>query len=201
MHRGPQVAFLPGVSGSGDFWKPVAARLPAGWGTTCLSWPGAGAEPHDPNVEGYEDLIGMTAATLRSESDLVAQSMGGVVAIGVALAHPDKVRRLVLVATSGGIDVASSDGQEWREEYATEFPDAAPWVSRQRVDYTGQIATITAATCLIWGDKDPISPVAAGQALNELLADSVLHVVPGGTHSLARDRPNEVAALIIDHLA
>ncbi len=72
----------------------------------------------------------MTAATLRSVSDLVAQSMGGVVAIGVALAHPDKVRRLVLVATSGGIDVASFDGQEWREEYATEFPDAAPWVSR-----------------------------------------------------------------------
>lgn len=45
-----------------------------------------------------------------------------------------------------------------------------------------------------------ISPVSVGQRLNELLPESRLHVLVGGTHSLAQDRPDDVAALIVDHL-
>jgi pimeloyl-ACP methyl ester carboxylesterase len=70
-----------------------------------LSWPGAGAQPHDPAVRGYRDLIAHAAARIADRSDLIAQSMGGVVAIGLALTQPQKVRRLVLVVTSGGLDV------------------------------------------------------------------------------------------------
>ena len=186
MEWPPKVVFLPGASGAGEFWLPVADRLPDAWQKTLLSWPGAGGEPHDPQVRSFEDLIALAFAGLDDQSDLVAQSMGGIVAIGLALRHPHKVRRLVLVATSGGIDVAGLGGAEWREEYRAEYPHAAPWVSQERVDYGDAITQLSAPALLLWGDADPLSPVAVGKQLANLLVNCALHVIPGGTHSLAR---------------
>lgn len=201
MEGARRLLFLPGASGAGAFWLPVAQRLPSHWHTTLLSWPGAGDERHDAGIRGFEDLVELAAAELDDGCDLVAQSMGGVVAIGLALRHPDKVRRLVLVATSGGIDVAALGAADWRQEYRSEYPHAAPWVWQERADYGGKITGVIAPTLLIWGDDDPISPLAVGQRLAELLPTSALHILAGGTHSLALEHPAEVARLIVEHLA
>lgn len=196
----PRVAFLPGASGAPEFWEPVAHRLGAGWERTLLSWPGAGDQPHDPRVGSFEQLIELTRTTLGgSRWDLVAQSMGGVIAVGLALRHPETVRRLVLVATSGGIDVAGLGAADWRADYRAAYPGAAGWISEQTVDCA--IGSLRAPTLLLWGDRDPISPVAVGRRLAELIEGSVLRVIPGGTHDLALEQPDEVAAAIAAHLA
>ncbi|MFZ0087994.1 MAG: alpha/beta hydrolase [Solirubrobacteraceae bacterium] len=197
----PRVVFLPGASGAAEFWAPVADRMPEGWQTRLLSFPGAGVEPHDPMINGYSDLMGWTATVVTDGSDVVAQSMGGAVAMGVALAYPRKIRRLVLVATSGGVDIARLGGEDWRAEYAAEFADAAPWVTSHHVDHSPDLRRVKTPTCLIWGDDDPISPLAVGRALDRALPCSGLHVVRGGTHMLARERPGEVAKLIVEHLS
>jgi pimeloyl-ACP methyl ester carboxylesterase len=195
-----KILFLPGASGAGDFWSPVAERLADQWQKTLLRWPGAGDQPHDRAVRGWEDLIEFAAVELDEQSDLVAQSMGGVVAIGLALRHAEKVRRLVLVATSGGVDAAGLGATDWRQDYRTAYPLAAPWVWQERPDYGDAITGVSAPTLLLWGDADPISPVSIGQRLAELLPNSVLHVLSAGSHSLAREYPDEVARLIADHL-
>lgn len=46
---------------------------------------------------------------------------------------------------------------------------------------------------LLCGDADPISPVAVGRRLAELLPRAELVVIPGGTHDLVCDRAAEVA--------
>ncbi|MGB9184225.1 MAG: MBL fold metallo-hydrolase [Solirubrobacteraceae bacterium] len=68
------------------------------------------------------------------------------------------------------------------------------------LDHAPAIVAITAPTCLIWGDADPISPLSVGQQLHQLLPASTLHILPGATHSLAHDRADEVTTLIVDHL-
>jgi pimeloyl-ACP methyl ester carboxylesterase len=196
----PPVIFFPGATGAGDFWSPVAALLPRGWETRLLSWPGAGGVPSAPEINGYNDLVELAAAAVPDGGDVVAQSMGGVVAIGLALARPRRLRRLVLVATSGGLDVGALYGEDWRDQYRAEFPQAAPWVTADSVDYSERLAELDLPVCLIWGYADPISPPAVGRALHARLSASVLHVLSGGTHALARERPGEVAALIEQHL-
>jgi len=110
----------------------------------------------------------------------------------LALAHPEKVRRLILVATSGGIDVEAFGAEDWREDYVSEFPEAASWVTKQRVDLSTELSSIRVPTCLIWATSDPISPVAIGSALAAALPTGVLHVIAGGTHMVARERPGEI---------
>ncbi len=194
------MVFLPGASGAAEFWRPVADRLPAPWIKTLLGWPGAGEQPHDPSVRGFGDLVTAVAGTLEAPCDVVAQSMGGVVAIGLALRHPDKVRRLVLAATSGGIDVSGFGGVDWRADYREQYPDAAPWVFAEEPDHTEEISAVTAPTLLLWGDADPISPVAVGERLAELLPHGTLEVSAGGGHQFAEEHPAAVAPMIAAHL-
>ena len=194
------LVFLPGAGGESEFWRPVADCFPGGWRKTLIDWPGAGHQPHDPEIAGFGDLTDRVSRSLDGPTDMVAQSMGGIVALGLALRDPKRIRRLVLVATSGGLDVGQLGATDWRADYAREYPNAARWITEERVDYTDSLSTIHAPTLLIWGDDDPISPVEVGWRLAELLPNSELHVLKGGAHSLAHDRPDEVARLIQDHL-
>jgi pimeloyl-ACP methyl ester carboxylesterase len=127
--------------------------------------------------------------------------MGGIVAVRVALRNPDTLQRLVLVATSGGVDAARLGGADWRTDYKADHPTAAPWITDDRPDNTDEIPTITASTLLLWGDSDPISPVSVGEHLASLLPNATLRVIAGGTHSLAIDHAHDVASRIREHLA
>jgi pimeloyl-ACP methyl ester carboxylesterase len=200
MPAAPRIAFFPGAAGAPEFWAPVAGRLAPGSKRTLLGWPGAGEQPHDPDVRSFGDLVARASALLDDQTDVVAQSMGGVVAIGLALARPERVRRLVLVATSGGVDVAALGGADWRGEYQRAYPDAARWISTERPDHTGALSRLAAPTLLICGDADPLSPPAVGERLAGLIPTSTLRVLAGGTHWMARERQDEVARLIDEHL-
>jgi len=179
------ILFLPGSGASPDFWKPVGARLPVPWSKTFFGWPGLGHQPHDPAITGLDDLI----------------AMGGVIAARIALAHPRLVRRLVLTVTSGGVDMAAFGASDWRADYRKSCPNAATWILEPGVAPPLPVERIAAPTLLLWGDADPISPVAVGQHLAHRLPDARLHVVKGGGHDLARTHADEVAPLIERHLA
>jgi pimeloyl-ACP methyl ester carboxylesterase len=195
-----RLIFLPGAGASAAFWAPVAQRLPSDWDKRLLSWPGLGHEPADPAVRGLEDLLGLVLAQLDEPADLIAQSMGGYLAVRAALQAPEKVRSLTLVATSGGIDVDALGAADWRPDYRTEYPRAARWLEDVRHDLTGRLHEIDAPTLLIWGDADPVSPLAVGERLQELIPHAELRIVRGGEHDLAHARPDEVAGLIARHL-
>jgi pimeloyl-ACP methyl ester carboxylesterase len=195
-----RVLFLPGAGASPDFWKPVGARLPADWSKAYFGWPGLGHQPHDPSIKGMDDLVNLVARRMDGPVDLVAQSMGGVIAARLALGWPERVRRLVLTVTSGGVDMASLGGADWRPDYRQSFPDAAGWITEARASPPLPVERITAPTLLIWGDVDPISPVAVGKHLAMRLPNARLHVVAGGDHDVAQTHAEQVASLIAQHL-
>lgn len=195
-----RILFLPGTGASPDFWKPVGAHLPKAWTKEYFGWPGLGDQPHDPAITSFDDLIRLVDAKIDGPVDLVAQSMGGVIAANIALARPDVVRRLVLTVTSGGVDMASFGAIDWRPEYRKLFPRAAEWVTAQGTTTTLPVERIVAPTLLVWGDADSISPVAVGQHLEKRMPNAQLHVVPGGDHDVAKTHAALVASLIEKHL-
>lgn len=195
-----QLLFLPGASGRTQLWEPVAKLLAHPAAKVHVGWPGFGPMPPDPSIDGLDDLVARVAAQVDRPTALVAQSMGGVIAMRVALAKPELVTHLVLAATSGGVDVAGLGGEDWRPSFHQANPLLPRWFSADHEDLSPRLPTLAVPTLLLWGDADPISPLAVGRRLAALLPDAELQVVAGGDHDLAEIHAQRVAPLIDGHL-
>ena len=191
---------MPGAGGSPEFWQPVARLLPDEWDKVFLGWPGLGDQPHDRDINSIDGLVRLVDAGIDGPVDLVAQSMGGVIAARIALKRPAAVRRLVLAVTSAGVNMAQFGASDWRADYRRQFPRAADWITRHSAATELAVELIEAPTLLIWGDSDPISPVGVGRHLEHRMPNATLHVVPGGDHGLASNQAGIVAPLIAGHL-
>ncbi|HRE81483.1 MAG TPA: alpha/beta hydrolase [Opitutaceae bacterium] len=193
--------FLPGAGGSAAFWLPVAQHLPPEPSRYFFSWPGLGHEPPEPGIDSIDSLVTRVLNQLDAPADLIAQSLGGVVALRVALAAPEKVRRLVLAVTSGGISMADHGAADWRGDYHQAFPQAAAWIMDAPTDISTLLGRITHPTLLLWGDHDPISPVSMGRYLEQHLPSARLEIIPGADHDLAQTHAQLVAHHVLKHLS
>jgi len=192
--------FLPGASGDATLWKPLSDRLPHPARRRFLGWPGFGGLPPAPDVNGLADLARRVAAEITGPVDIFAQSMGGVIALLMALEKPSLMQHLVLSVTSGGIDLSGLGAFDWRPEFRKHNPGLPSWFENERWDLAGRLPEIRIPVLLLWGDADPISPVAIGERLRQLLPDAELVVVPGGTHDLVRERVEEIVPQVMRHL-
>lgn len=82
---------MPGASGDTDFWKPVANLLSHPGERIHFGWPGFGSTPPDSTVNGIEDLVAKVVEKIDGPTALIAQSMGGVIAVCTALQRPNQV--------------------------------------------------------------------------------------------------------------
>lgn len=134
----------------------------------------------------YEQMADDTAELLRrlgiEEADFYGYSMGGGIAMQVAIRHPGLVRRLVLAAAAysnegvypevlEGIEAMKAEdfvGSPWHEAYLSVAPDPDDWATLiqriRRLDMTFEgwapedIRAIEAPTLIIIGDSDIVRP-------------------------------------------
>ncbi|MGJ7914710.1 alpha/beta fold hydrolase [Massilia sp. LXY-6] len=196
-----KLLFLPGALGRTEFWHPAAELLAYPAQKVHMTWPGFSGIPPDPAIRNVDDLATRVLAHIEAPSALIAQSMGGVVAMLAALRKPALVTHLVLSVTSGGMRMDDVDAQDWRPAVQAEHPGLPDWFISHQEDLAPKLATLRIPTLLLWGDADPISPVKAGQRLASVLPRAELHVIPGGGHDLACAFASQVAPLIDRHLA
>lgn len=197
----PKLIFLPGAVGDPKFWRPLGDLLPCGWEKLYLGWPGLGNEAGHPSVRSIDDLILLVEAQMGSEpADILAQSLGGYIALKVALRNPGRVRRLVIAAASVGLDVATMGGTDWRPDYFRAFPQAAKWVAGPTDNLREKLPEIRQPVLLLWGTQDAISPVEVGEFLKVALPNSSLKIVRKGDHDFVNERPGEIVADICAHL-
>ena len=187
--------FLPGASGNTEFWQPLITLLPKQYDKTIIAYPSFGGYPEHVNVNSFLDLQHYVLDQVSQPSIIVAQSMGGIFAVQAALQKPKQVKALVLVATSGGIDLSSYNVADWREDYQQTF-DVPDWFIQPQVYLDDLLYKIEYPVLLIWGDADPISPVAVGQYLHGKIILSELHVIRQGQHDLAQVQADQVAVLL-----
>ena len=111
---GSTVAFCHGLFGQGKNWTQVAKALSADHRVLLLDMPNHGRSPWTERFD-YVELADLVADELRERSPdepvaLVGHSMGGKIAMCLALRHPELVERLVVVDVA---PVAYPSGREF----------------------------------------------------------------------------------------
>ena len=95
---GPPLIILHGLFGSLDNWHSIAGRLAAHFQVFTVDQRNHGRSPHSPHMNYQlmaEDLREFMQAQHLATVRLLGHSMGGKTAMQFALAHPEKVVKLV----------------------------------------------------------------------------------------------------------
>ena len=194
------LVFFPGAGGRVVHLRPIAERLAHRRTTYLCEYPGLGGVAANPNVQTMAELQRHLLASLPEQFDLVTMSMGGVLGLRIALEHPTRIRKLVLMATSGGVDVAALGGIDWRDSFRLVQPNAPSWFLEDRTDVTPELGRIAHPTLLIYGDADLIAPPSVGHLLQKNLPSARIEVIADATHDLEIDHPDLIASFIEAHL-
>ncbi|KXZ64783.1 putative aminoacrylate hydrolase RutD [Acinetobacter venetianus] len=194
------LVFLAGASGNTKFWTPLIEKLPESYTKQVIAYPSFHGEPAHPDINSFDDLTSYVIEQIQQPSILIAQSMGGIFAIAAALKKTHLIKGLVLIATSGGINLDQFQVQDWRQGYQAEYLQYPDWFVTANIAYENSLTDIDIKTLLIWGDQDLISPVPVGQYLNRILKNSTLYIVKNGDHQLAEKYANEVSLQIKHYL-
>lgn len=198
--RETPIVFFPGASGSSSVWGSVSRSLASHAPPVLLDYPGLGGVPPDPEIGSLSDLFWTIMAKAPPLFDAVAFSMGCVLALRAAIECPDRLRRLVLVAPTGGIPVGRLGAEDWRAAWLRGRTGAPTWFVDDDTDFTERLPSLRAPTRILFGDRDPLAPEEVATFLSARLPWADVRCVGQGTHSLTVDHARLVAQLIAEHL-
>jgi pimeloyl-[acyl-carrier protein] methyl ester esterase len=96
---GPNLVLIHGWGMHGGVWRPLVKRLSQHFTLHIADLPGMGfSDPIEPSH--LHAVAEKVADVLPGNADICGWSLGGQVAMRIALLQPDRVRRLVLVGTT-----------------------------------------------------------------------------------------------------
>lgn len=118
--RGPRLAvYLHGAAADGTIWGRQLAAVPAD--NIALDLPGHGRSdgPGRAHIAAYAaDVLAALDALDVPRAVVVGHSMGGAIALQLALDHADRVSGLVLVGTGARLRVTAALRDAWRTDPA-----------------------------------------------------------------------------------
>jgi pimeloyl-ACP methyl ester carboxylesterase len=230
MTRVDRLIFIHGSGDSAEVWAPLQSLL-SGIETIAFDLPGHGARIAEPGPEGMsvrdyaEDVYLKLMAQGIDNGVVIGHSLGGAIALRLAVDHPDLAQRLVLVGSGARLRVAPQFLEEARatgpegsltvtemsfapghEEQAQAFyaarPPTAPGMLYRDLaacdafDMMGELRDITQPALIIVGEADRMTPVKYAEFLNARLPQSELVVIPGAGHYVQIEQPEAVAAAL-----
>lgn len=232
LSKGPQGApimvLVHGAGGSRLLWPPQLRRLPAATVYT-LDLPGHGRSGGGAcdTIAGYAGaVVGFLDEVGIERTVIAGHSMGGAIALTLALDFADRVAGLVLVATGARLRVAPAvlDGLHADFVEAVELFNRLAWspgiapvlIERGRqalleagpaallndltacdhFDVMERLNKIRAPTLVIAGSADLLTPPKYARFLAGHIPDARCEIVEEAGHMLMLERPVEVAQAV-----
>jgi pimeloyl-ACP methyl ester carboxylesterase len=220
--RGRKVLFLHGAGGSSSSWR-LQKRLEELCEIILVDLPGHGKSAgRVTSIEAYTEGIRTAIRENGLEGCYVAgHSMGGVIAMSLALASPELVGGLILVSTGARLKVfprilegilkdkegtvraiidfafSKKAPPELIEVGFAEMMAAPKEVIHDdfsccdTVDLMGDVASITVPTLVIAGTDDLLTPLKYSEYLAREIRGSRLVKIPDAGHMVMREKPEE----------
>lgn len=221
-----------GAGGSSRHWEPMLALLGEAVFPVAIDLPGHGET--DGYVPDSMDAVATFVNDFLEQLGVkrpicyVGQSMGGLIGLHFALAYPNRVIALVLMATAARIQLhpdflqQATTGQ-WdmallrpsfhpdvpenlKELVLNEFQhtrlraDSSDFMGVSIVDLTNAIPEVQVPTLILTGDDDVIISPRKSTILQRQISGSCLVTVPGAGHYLHVEKPKIVAQEVMHFL-
>lgn len=221
------VVLLHGLSGSSRWWLRNVDELAEAYRVVIPDLVGFGRSARPParlpGIPAAAKLLtewiearGMTRA------HLVGHSMGGQVAVHLAVASPERVDRLVLVDAAGIprplspralLSFAADISPLWRwgdprflPVIARDALTAGPRTLMRSIahivrdDVRPLLPSVSAPTLIVWGERDSLIPLSHAWEMREGIPDARLAVLRGACHNPMVDRPADFNRLLLRFL-
>jgi len=218
------VVFIHGAGGTHQNWLYQVRDLP-GSPTYAPDLPGHGRSegPGRDSIAADGDwIVSFRDASGLERAVLVGHSMGGGIALDVALRYPARMGGLGLVATGARLRVAPAvfDAIQQDMQAAVRLicewtfgPEAAPEMVRlgrrqmgetsaevlysdflacDRFDVMDQLGEIAAPAFVLCGTEDRLTPSKYAVYLRDHIAGATLHLVEGAGHMVMLENPQAV---------
>lgn len=232
IERQPRLLLIHGAGGSHLDWPPQLRRFDP-FGTCAIDLPGHGrsALPACSSVQAYaEAVLALTDRLALRQIILVGHSMGGAIALDIALRHEDRIVGLVLVATGARLKVSQELIRlvEANHSAAVDFVAAAAWgtdaspelihrasqlmlscePSTMQLDLSAcndfdvmpELKDIAMPTLVLVGSEDRMTPPKFGRYLADHIPHAEFVSVAGAGHMLALEQPDIVGDAIRDFI-
>nr|HID13177.1 alpha/beta hydrolase [Anaerolineae bacterium] len=228
----PALVLVHGAGGNRLQWPGGLRRL-SGVTVYTLDLPGHGRSGGQgcDTTEGYvEAVAAFFHAVGIKRAVLAGHSMGGAIAMTLALDFADCVTGLVLIATGARLRVAPAILEGIRTDFEgsveliTRFawsPEASPELTElgrralletgpdvlfgdltacDRFDVMGRLGEIETPTLVIGGTADQLTPLKYIRFLSEHIPNAQLVLVEGAGHMVMLERPVETAKAVREFL-
>ncbi len=97
---GPAVVMLHGWGMHSGIWEDAAEALVDDYRVTLVDLPGHGRSVRTKVWRNFDELVERVAAAVGVPAAWIGWSLGGLVALGVALKYPERVHRLILICSN-----------------------------------------------------------------------------------------------------
>jgi pimeloyl-ACP methyl ester carboxylesterase len=228
----PSLLFLHGAGGTHRNWGKQIRDIRDAT-LACLDLPGHGRSKGEgrQTIGGYADLVVEFMAALHLESPtVVGHSMGGAIALDLALRYGDQAGGLVLVGTGARLRVMPSILEGLRGEFESTVDllcryAYGPLASEEMVrlgreemlaigpevllgdllacdhfDVMGRLGEVQLLTLVICGEEDQLTPLRYSQFLVDHIQGARLVTIPEAGHMVMLEKPKETTDAIAGFL-